>query len=113
MASGQRLSEESLTHKGRREFRDKSSRKKGKMITGEQVKAAWSQEALWLEAGVGPTTLKNFETGQSRPSVLSVTTIQRALEAAGVEFTNGGEPGVKLKAKPAVIRATWDPPPKR
>jgi hypothetical protein len=31
--------------------------------------------------------------------VLSVTTIQRALEAAGVEFTNGGKPGVKLKAK--------------
>jgi transcriptional regulator with XRE-family HTH domain len=78
------------------------------MITGEQVKAArkllkWSQEGLWLEAGVGPTTLKNFETGQSRPSVLSVTTIQRALEAAGVEFTNGGKSGVRLKEKPPTI----------
>jgi hypothetical protein len=26
--------------------------------------------------------------------------IQRALEAAGVEFTNGGQPGVRIKPKP-------------
>jgi hypothetical protein len=31
----------------------------------------------------------------------AVQAIQRALEAAGIEFTNGDEPGVKLrKAKP-------------
>jgi transcriptional regulator with XRE-family HTH domain len=74
------------------------------MITGEQVKAArkllkWSQEALAFEAGITQATVTNFETGKHRLAALSLTTIQRALEAAGVEFTNGGEPGVKLKAK--------------
>jgi transcriptional regulator with XRE-family HTH domain len=73
------------------------------MITGEQVKAArkllgWSQLTLSLEASVATSTVINFETGKSRPSVLSVSTIKRSLEGAGVEFT-GGEPGVKLKAK--------------
>jgi transcriptional regulator with XRE-family HTH domain len=75
------------------------------MITGEQVKAArkllgWSQLALALEAGVTQGTIANFETGKKHLSVLSISTVQAALEAAGVEFTNGGgEPGMKLKAK--------------
>jgi transcriptional regulator with XRE-family HTH domain len=74
------------------------------MITGEQVKAArgllsWSQLALALEANVDQSTVWKFEAGKSRPSALIASTIRRALEAAGVEFTNGGEPGVKLKAK--------------
>jgi hypothetical protein len=29
--------------------------------------------------------------------VLVLSTMQRALEVAGVEFTNDGEPGVKLR----------------
>jgi hypothetical protein len=43
-------------------------------------------------------TIRTFEDGY-RPTDRKINTIQRALEAAGVEFTNGGEPGVKLKAK--------------
>jgi transcriptional regulator with XRE-family HTH domain len=74
------------------------------IITGEQVKAArkllgWSHVRLAGKSGLSDTTVAKFERGESRPSVLSVTTLRRALEAAGVEFTNGGEPGVKLKAK--------------
>jgi transcriptional regulator with XRE-family HTH domain len=87
------------------------------MITGEQIKAArkllgWSQMTLALEASVATSTVTNFERGEKRPSVLSVSTIRRSLEDAGVEFLEY-EPGVKLKAKPAVVRATWDAPPKR
>jgi transcriptional regulator with XRE-family HTH domain len=79
------------------------------MITGDQVKAArkllgWSQLALALEASVTQGTIANFETGKSRLSVLSVSTIKRALEAAGVEFPEG-EPGVKLRAKARTIEA--------
>jgi transcriptional regulator with XRE-family HTH domain len=71
------------------------------MITGEQAKAArkllgWSQMALALEANVSQGTVANFETGKGQLSVPSVSTIQRALEAAGVEFPDG-EPGVKLR----------------
>jgi transcriptional regulator with XRE-family HTH domain len=73
-------------------------------ITGPQVKAArillgWSQEDLAGETGLSRAPIAHFETERSRPSALSVSTIQRTLEAAGVDFVEG-EPGVKLKPKP-------------
>jgi transcriptional regulator with XRE-family HTH domain len=75
------------------------------MITGEQVKAArellgWSQMTLALEASVDQSTVWKFETGKSQASGLSASTIERTLEAAGVEFTDGG---VKLKAKARML----------
>jgi hypothetical protein len=33
----------------------------------------------------------------------NVASVQRALEAAGVTFTNGAEPGVKLRAPGGII----------
>ena len=71
------------------------------MITGEQIKAArkllgWSQMTLALEANIEQSIVANFETGKSRPSVLSVSTIKRTLEGAGVEFTEF-QPGVRLR----------------
>jgi DNA-binding XRE family transcriptional regulator len=71
------------------------------MITGEQVKAARklpgrSQMTLALEASVATSTVTNFETGKSRPSVLCVSTIKRTLEGAGVEFPEF-EPSVRLR----------------
>jgi transcriptional regulator with XRE-family HTH domain len=72
------------------------------MITGELAKAArklfgWSQMTLALEAGVDQSTVAKFERGESRPTALSVSTIKRTLEGAGVEFPTGGEPGVRLR----------------
>jgi hypothetical protein len=66
---------------------------------------------LALEASVATSTVTNFERGEKRPSVLSVSTIRRTLEGAGVVFLEGAE--LKLMAKPTVTHATWDPPPKR
>jgi hypothetical protein len=40
------------------------------------------------------------DAGRSVPVVNNLDAKQRALEAAGVEFTNGGQPGVRMKAKP-------------
>ncbi len=80
-------------------------RKAQMAITGQQVKAArlllgWTQDRLAVETRVSPTAISNFETGRRRPSVLIVSTLQRTLEAAGVDFVGGG-PGVKLrKAEP-------------
>jgi transcriptional regulator with XRE-family HTH domain len=52
-------------------------------------------------AGVSPDTIARLERGEPlRESTLK--TIQRSLEAAGVEFTNGDQPGVRLKAKGVV-----------
>lgn len=59
----------------------------------------WSQEQLSSASKVSKATLANFETGHRSPYQRTLDDIRRALEAAGVEFTNGGEPGVKLKAK--------------
>jgi DNA-binding XRE family transcriptional regulator len=74
------------------------------MITGQQVKGArrllrWTQDALAAEVRVSPTTIAHFEAGRRQPSLLTVSTLQRALEEAGVEFVEG-EPGAKLRVKP-------------
>ena len=79
------------------------------MISGEQVKFArkllgWSQMALALEAGASQRTIMRFERGESRAKGQTIFAIRRALEAAGVEFTNDTQPGARIKsaaAKPA------------
>jgi transcriptional regulator with XRE-family HTH domain len=72
------------------------------MITGEQVKAArkllrWSQVKLSSKSGFGDSTIAKFKRGEMPLSVLSVSTIKRTLEGAGVEF-HEGEPGVRLRS---------------
>jgi transcriptional regulator with XRE-family HTH domain len=72
------------------------------MMTPPQSRAArallgWSQEQLAAAAHVSSNTVRNFESGKSIPMYNTLAGIQRALEDAGVEFTNGDEPGVKLK----------------
>jgi len=41
--------------------------------------------------------VKRYETGGAAVSPDAVAKMRRALEAAGVTFTNGDEPGVKLR----------------
>jgi transcriptional regulator with XRE-family HTH domain len=55
-----------------------------------------SQEVLAGKASVSVTTLRNFERGATIPVANNLAAIQRGLEDAGVVFTNGDEPGVKL-----------------
>ena len=71
-------------------------------MTPEQCRAArglkdWSQSKLAAEAKVGESTVRNFEAGRSIPIANNLDAIRRALEAAGVEFTNGDQPGVRLR----------------
>jgi transcriptional regulator with XRE-family HTH domain len=56
---------------------------------------AWSTNDLGRLAGVGPNTVNRFEGGQDA-RLSSVDKMRRALETAGVEFTNGDKPGVRL-----------------
>jgi predicted transcriptional regulator len=58
-----------------------------------------TQADLARVSGVSDVTLKNFERGASDPRTSTLTAIVRALEAAGVEFTNGDAPGVRLRKK--------------
>jgi len=73
------------------------------MITSEQIKAArgllrWSQQDLATAAGVGLDTVKRIERvhGPVNAHTRTVGAMQRAIQDAGVAFTNGDEPGVKL-----------------
>lgn len=76
------------------------------MITIRQVKAArallaWSQEDLARQAGLSYPTIARIEAvdGTLGGRHMTVAAIQRALESAGVEFTNGGQPGVRMRAR--------------
>ena len=70
-------------------------------ILPSQVRAAralldWSGEQLSSACGVPARTLHRFERGEGEPQRRTVEAIRRALEAAGIEFTNGNAPGVRL-----------------
>ena len=73
------------------------------MATSEQLRAArallgLSQPEVADAAGVSSMTVKRAEgSGKPAASTDEMATIQRALEAAGVEFTNGGRPGVRIR----------------
>jgi transcriptional regulator with XRE-family HTH domain len=60
---------------------------------------AWSQERLAAESGVSLPTIKRLEPGEGAlaTTVATLERLQRALEDAGVEFTNGGGAGVRLR----------------
>jgi transcriptional regulator with XRE-family HTH domain len=73
-------------------------------LTGNHLKAARAlagldQEALANMAGVSVNTVRNMEASGADPIGGWASTrdkVQRCLEEAGIEFTNGGTPGVRL-----------------
>jgi DNA-binding XRE family transcriptional regulator len=74
------------------------------MITGAQIKEArrllrWTPRDLALKARVPRTTVQRAEATDGEPAITlaQANAIKRALKEAGVEFTNGDEPGVKLR----------------
>ena len=75
-------------------------------VSIRQVKAAralldWSQDELALRAGISLPTIKRLEAADGPLGGRSETgeKIQKALQAAGIEFIeeNGGGPGVRLR----------------
>jgi transcriptional regulator with XRE-family HTH domain len=70
------------------------------MITAAQSRGArgmlkWTQELLAARAGVGLSTVKDFEAERRTPIRNNLAALKRALEDAGIEFTSGD--GVKLR----------------
>jgi len=74
------------------------------ILSVRQVKAAramlgWSAHDLARESGISYPTIARLEAGDGdlggRQSTIDA--IRTALEAAGIEFTNGGQPGVRLR----------------
>ena len=58
----------------------------------------WGVRDLASVAKVSVDTVARFERGEPLKE-RTVEAIQRALEAAGVEFTNGDQPGVRLRRR--------------
>ncbi len=74
------------------------------MITAAQIRAAralldWEQVALADKSGISTVTISAIERGSSDPRASTLTKIQKALESAGIEFTNADAPGVRLRPK--------------
>ena len=70
-------------------------------VTSAQVRAArgllhWSVRDLAERAGVHRNTVTNMESDRATHAP-TIAAMVRALEAAGVEFTNGDQPGVRLR----------------
>lgn len=64
----------------------------------------WGVRDLAAAAKVSPDTIARLERGESLYP-RTVEAIRAALEAMGVEFTNGEAPGVRLRY---VVLAMWD-----
>ena len=67
---------------------------------GARAMLGWSQDELAQRAGVAKQTLADFERGSRSPYARTLADIQKALEAGGVEFTDGDAPGVRMRGKP-------------
>ena len=74
------------------------------MISGAQCRGAramlgMTRAQLAEACGVSARAIADFEAGKRKPIKATLAAIQRALEDAGAEFTNGGQPGVRLAEK--------------
>lgn len=81
-------------------------------ITGKHVGAARvllgiTPSELAELASVHPKTILRFEGGKHEPIPATLKAIVEALENRGIEFSNGGEPGVKLRPSKAKKPGTY------
>jgi transcriptional regulator with XRE-family HTH domain len=82
----------------------------GRLMSPSQCRAArgllnWTQDEMAAAARLSVVTVRNFENEKSTPQRATLDVVQRALEAAGVEFTNGKQPGVRLSKAAAEARS--------
>lgn len=72
-----------------------------KQVRAARALLAWSQQDLAKAAGVGTSTIADFERGSRTPVANNAQAIRTALEGAGVNFPPGGAvigPGVQAYA---------------
>ena len=68
-------------------------------LRGARAMLNWTQSKLAGEAGVSTPTIKRLESGQGGLAIRleTLSMLEGAFERAGVEFTNGDAPGVRLR----------------
>jgi hypothetical protein len=87
------------------------------LVTGNQLKAARAfaevdQQQVADAAKINVNTIRNMEARGNEPitsGAVTVRNVQLALEAWGVEFTNHGGPGVRMR-DPTTPAATASKP---
>ena len=57
----------------------------------------WTVRDLAEATGLHRNTINNIEVGRYAGDPESLAVIERVLTRAGVEFTNGNQPGVRLR----------------
>jgi transcriptional regulator with XRE-family HTH domain len=57
----------------------------------------WTVRELAEATGLHRNTINNIEVGRYAGDPESLAVIERVLTRAGVEFTNGNQPGVRLR----------------
>jgi len=69
------------------------------LLRGARGLLRWTQQGLSAASLVSLATIKRLEAGQGvlAANATTVAALRRALEAAGIEFTGGSSPGVKLR----------------
>lgn len=73
------------------------------MISSAQCRAArgllrWTQEELARKSRVSVVTIRNFEAEKTaNPQNSTLKLLEITFDQEGVEFTNGGQPGVRMK----------------
>ena len=72
---------------------------KAVQIRMARAAVGWGVRELAEKAGVTANTISRIESGADAKQS-TIEAIRRALEAAGVEFTNGDKPGVRLVRDP-------------
>jgi hypothetical protein len=62
----------------------------------------WNQEDLARASSVSLATIKRLEArpGPVQANQVTMAAIERAFLDAGVEFTNGDAPGVRIRGRP-------------
>lgn len=69
-----------------------------RQLRAARVLLGWEQEDLAAAADVSSGTIRRMERseGDIRGHHGTVQKVQRALEEAGIEFLDGGKPGVRI-----------------
>jgi transcriptional regulator with XRE-family HTH domain len=75
----------------------------GRHISGARGLLRMTIKDLAAAADVAEVTIIDFETGTRVPRQATIEALREALERRGIEFSNGNEPGVKLRPSKATI----------
>jgi transcriptional regulator with XRE-family HTH domain len=73
------------------------------VISAAQIRAArgllnWTQAQLAARSGLSEISIQIIEKGVADPRASSLAAIEQAFERAGVEFTDGKQPGVRMRS---------------